>query len=295
MWDDTLNKEIPAAYLDTLRRKVRGLQADIEKLRSTPESSATTSHNNLGSRRSYHLRPETTETAEELQQCSKFIGPNKSGGILRNLLRMLQHVAEASGHDFTLDPNQIEDLIEPRPQVSLAITADPRKIDLHSIVPPSTQRTIVEHYLSIVHPEFQLLGRKHEAELAACENPLKTHGLKKNDAIGLSLMVVFAISTTLLARDMDANLASVAFRCRAELQTYSLGNADRLGQAKAAVAVSCALVVCEIASPTDGQFWDLLDRAASLLRDLQQEYVLSSVDKDEDYWRLNRILLKLER
>lgn len=207
----------------------------------------------------------------------------------------ISHNAQLPGHpgrDKLVRSLHVQDF---RPSLSFPVTSDSRKIELYTLVPPSTQRGIIEHYIEVVATQFTLLSTEHESRLKSMENPLKWVGSNKNDPFTYTLLIVFAISTTLIARDIDPNLASIASRTRFEIQRLSINDHDTNIEKELACTILCTLALCEMITPTTGQFWDLLGRAASIMQDWQEASLFPTPDLNEDRRRLERVLLKLER
>ena len=226
-----------------------------------------------------------------------YLGPRTSVKLVQHLLTNMTYNAQLSGH---LLPNELFHLAgvqDSRPPPLFIVTSDQRKIELHILVPPSTQRAIIENYLKIVAPEFTLLSTEHEQGLLTHENPLKWISSNKDDPAAYTMTMVFAISAALITRDTDSNLADVALRSRDEVQKFSLSDTlqyHRLAETRRVCAALLALALCEMISPTSGQVWDLLGRAAFTMQDLQEACLQDLRDLDENDRRLERALLKLE-
>ncbi len=181
---------------------------------------------------------------------------------------------------------------------SFLVTNDLRKGELHALVPPSTQRAIIEHYLRVVAPQYTLLPVEQESALLTHENPLKWISANKGDAAAFTLSIVLAISTALITRDLDSSLASISLRSREDVLKLSLGDVASQDHVRATMwtcTALCALSLCELICPMSDQLWDYLGRAASTMQDLHQACLLKNSDLDSDLRRLERALLKLER
>jgi hypothetical protein len=179
----------------------------------------------------------------------------------------------------------------------LAMTSDSRKAELYSILPPSTQRIIIEHYFKVIAPEFSMIHPDHEQASLALENPLKWTTLNKDDPNAHVLILVFALATGSIARDLDRNMSNVSSRLRDEVQESLLSEnqCHDLDAAKRSCTIMCALALYELILPTSGQIWELLGRASSSVQDLQEASRLVTGDYDDDLRRFERVFLKLER
>lgn len=185
-----------------------------------------------------------------------------------------------------------------KPLPSFSITHDQRKLELYSLVPPSTQRSIIEHYLKVVSPEYTLLSTEQESALVAYENPLRWSSSNGNNPDAFAISIVFAISTTLVTRDLDPHLSTISMRCVEDMHEVSqraVSSGDPIELTRWTCTALCALALCERISPVSGQIWDLLGRAASTMEHLREGYQLRRLSLDGDFRRLERSLLKLER
>ncbi|KIW98492.1 uncharacterized protein Z519_00153 [Cladophialophora bantiana CBS 173.52] len=291
----------------TLIQKVQSLRLEIQQVTDPRSLTSTATAYQADvvpfSREGSHLQvadPDDLPTPSD----TAYLGPGSSARLVQRFLTTTTnwHITNNIQIPRHLLPNgqsHLTGLQALRVVVpSFPINNDLRKVELHSLVPPSTQRVIIEHYLKIVAPEYSLLPVEQETVLLTHENPLKWISSNKNHPAASSLTIVFAISTALITRDLDANLANVSLRSKEDIQKLSLGDAASQGHATATswtCAALCALALIELICPTSGQLWDLLGRAASTMQDLQEGCLLRRSDLDADLRRLERALLKLER
>lgn len=231
-----------------------------------------------------------------------YLGPQNSVRLSQCFLKSLasSHTSKNIPLPKHLSPSDAFNtriLEEPSVVPSFPINNDVRKTELHSLVPPSTQRAIIDHYLKVIAPEYQLFPIEQGSPLFTQENPLKWLSSNRNDPAAFKLTIVFAISSTLITRDIDSNMASISSRSRDELQKLLIGDAAQQHQPEEARRVCtavCASALCELVCPTSGQIWDLLGRAASLMEDLQESCRLRHSDLDLGLRNLEYALLKLE-
>lgn len=232
-----------------------------------------------------------------------YLGPGSAASLIDRLLTEMttRHLANSIQIPQRLLPNHLSTSSSAQDSEmmrSFPTTNDPRKLELHSLLPPSTQRAVIEHYLTVVTPEYTLLPVEQESTLLTHENPLKWASSNKNDPAAFSLNIVFAVSTALITRDLDFGLASVFMRSREIVQQISLRDEqapDPLSAARWTCTSLCALALCEFICPISGQLWDLLGRAGSTMEDLREGLQLRHSDVDTDFRRLERAFLQLER
>lgn len=231
-----------------------------------------------------------------------YLGPQSSARLSQRFLTSTAnwHISKGIQLPRHLLPHDVSPMRE-HEKTSVApsfpISKDVRKLELHSLIPPSTQRAIIDHYLKVVAPEYTFLVIEQDSPLFIHENPLKWFSLNRDNAVAFTVSIVFAISTSLVTRDIDSNLANISSRCREEVQRASVGDLpfrDQSGEPIWTCTALCALALCELIVPTSGQIWDLLGRAASTMEDLQGACRLRRSDLDPGLRRLEHTLLKLE-
>lgn len=250
----------------------------------------------------YHLSIHDQDDLPDPSRAA-YLGPGSSARFLEHLLKSALHWHLANNVHIPkrLLPENPSQLIEPqhvRALPSFLILHDQRKVDLQSVVPPSTQRAIIEHYLKIVSPEYTLLPTEQESALLVHENPLRWSSSNKENPIASAISIVFAISSALVTRDVDPNLSSISTRYAEDVYKITQRTTSPANQVEATrwlCTALCALALYESINPTSGQLWDLLSRAASTLEDLRESYRLIDMGLDSDFQRLERSFLKLER
>ncbi|KIW38897.1 uncharacterized protein PV06_08722 [Exophiala oligosperma] len=231
-----------------------------------------------------------------------YLGPGTSARLIQSFLTRTAnwHLSNNVQIPSCLLPDHrshLSELQESKTASSFPINNDPRKVELHSIVPPSTQRAMIEHYLKVVVSEFKLLPTAQESSLLIHENPLKWTASNKGDPSASALIIVFAVSAALITRDLDVNLAIVSLRSRDDIHKLALEDGPNPAQpssTKWKCTALCALALCELICPTSGQLWDFLGRAAASMEDLQEGYKFERSTLDTDLRRLEHTILKLE-
>ncbi|KAH8691389.1 hypothetical protein BGW36DRAFT_438990 [Talaromyces proteolyticus] len=309
-WDDSLGQKIPCSYLHSLRQKVLGLKSQIETAQEQCRGSSNDLRANVESTQSleysYHLR--TSDCVNlKYQSRQAYLGPGNSARLIERHLNdaIHWHLVNNIQLPKSLLPDEISQfpfLQEMAPHDSnllwpYSLTSDQRRSELHSLVPPSTQRAIIEHYFETVSPEYTLLSPAQESMLRGHENPLRWSSMHKNDPGAMVVSIVFAISAALITRDLDPSLSYVATHCREDLHKVHqrvVSPMDPIEAPKRTCMTLCGLVLCELICPVSGKLWDLLGRAISTLDHLQEAYRVINTELDEDFWRLERSLLKLE-
>jgi hypothetical protein len=249
----------------------------------------------------YHLK--VIDRQDHLSPlCTAYLGSGNSARLLEHLLRSISnwHLQNNVQVPKRLLPNEPSHLIRTQGSTllrSFPITYDQRKVELHTLVPPSTQRAVIEHYLKIVSPEYSLLSIEQESTLVIYENPLKWSSLNKNDPSVFPISIAFAISTAMITRDIDSNLSIISMRYREEIIKAAQRvecPGDSTETTISTCRALCALSICELINPTSGQLWDSLGRAVSIMEQLREGYQLQNPSQHDEFLRLERSLLKLE-
>lgn len=250
---------------------------------------------------SYHL----TVPSEALSSASPtaYLGPGCLPRLLERLLKnaIYWHLAGHRPIPKRLLRDETSQSLVPGLSTnspSFHIVTDQRKLELQSLVPPSTQRAIIDHYMKVVSVEYPLLPHEMQVIVMMHENPLRWSSANKDHHGSLALSVVFAISSTLITRDLDSSLSGISLRCIGDVQKIALKlrvQETRMETLRWTSIALCTLALCEAINPISGQLWDLLGRACSTIEDLREEYQLQNLGLDDAFVRLERSLLKLER
>lgn len=173
-----------------------------------------------------------------------------------------------------------------------------RKTELSSLLPPATQRAVIEHYVCVVSPQYAIFSPEHEHSLLAHEKPLKWSPSDENDSSACMLICIFAVSTALISRDLDPDMAEVSAQCRQEVYRISRGlstHADAVEDARR-ICTACAVsAMCELVRPLSDQVWELSGMALLALERLRDTYQIRNLPIDLPFKRLERSILKLER
>lgn len=250
----------------------------------------------------YHL---STCDYDDLPSPSRtaYLGPGSSARLLECTLKSL--IQWHTAHNLQIPKRVLPD--EPSPLMGISgfrtlqsfpMAYDQRKIELHSLVPLSTQRAIIEYYSKTVSPEYTLISAEQELALLVYENPLKWSSSNKSHPDAFAISIVFAISTALVARDLDPNVSGISLRCLDDMYKVSqefTSPADPIEVTRWECTALCALALCELINPSSGVLWDLLGRATSILDHLREGYRLRHLSLDDAFRRLERSLIKLER
>ncbi|KAL2400734.1 hypothetical protein ABEF92_004968 [Exophiala dermatitidis] len=277
------------SYLYPLQQKARGLEAEIQQATNQDHATAAYEVNSVSPlEQDYHL---TLADAEELPSFSPaiYLGPGNAASFIKRLLTDMTtwHITNGSSLPKRLIPNDLSafsSFQEPERIPSFPMANDTRKAELHSPLPPSTQRAVIEHYLKVIARSILYFRWSGSS-------------VYWNDPAAISLNIVFAIATGLVARDLDFRLANVFTRSKEIVQQTVLHDdpdTDTLTAARWSCTALCALALCELICPTSGQLWDLLGRACSTLEDLREGIRLGHSNMDNDIRRLERVVLKLE-
>lgn len=250
---------------------------------------------------SYHLT--ISKDGLSYPSPTAYLGPGNLARFLERLLKnaIYWHLASNLPIPKRLLRDESSKSLEPQHLAnssSFHVLLDQRKLELQSLLPPSTQRAIIEHYMKVISMEYPLLTDELESAVATHENPLRWSSANKDHPGALALSIVFAISSTLITRDLDSTLSSISIRCINDVQKIAQklkSQETRMETIRWTCTALCALALCEAINPTSGQLWDLLGRACSTIEDLREEYQLQNMEVDDAFRRLERSLLKLER
>lgn len=195
--------------------------------------------------------------------------------------------------------NRSSEVLEHQSNLSLfPLYIDYKKTDFCSWIPPSTQRGLVTYFIKTVQAVFPLLTPRQEAELVEHEAPLKATQIQTPKS--LSLIGIFAISTALVARDVDSKLAGIACAFRDSLLRLSqegiLNFTYSMEAAMNHVQSICFLAVLELVQPVSGDVWELAGRGITKMEQLRKHFTSLTISHrySEDFRRLELLLLKLE-
>jgi hypothetical protein len=236
-----------------------------------------------------------------------YLGPGSAAALLEGLLKFMIQWHVSNGAELPRRLFSRGDLVQSIGGVDLQSTLSPfqlnisneqRRLELHAMMPPSTQRAVIEHYLTTVSPQYTLFTSTQESRLLSYEKALKWISGNKDEPGALALRIVFAISTSLIARDLDPNMTSTSIRCRQDAdkipQAIVSSTKDPVETERWTCTALCASALCELINPLSSQVWDLLGRATSALNRLRELYTIGDKNLDEDFRRLERAVLKLE-
>ncbi|EXJ92791.1 hypothetical protein A1O3_01344 [Capronia epimyces CBS 606.96] len=297
--------DLTSSYLYSLQQEKQRLEREIQH--ATDNSHTPTddfevgAHSQQALEQDYHLNI-THQDVLLSPSRTVYLGPGSMARLLERVLKRMVHWCLENNVPMPdrLLPDQSSWSIQAEHSTtvkSFVITHDPRKLELQSLVPASTQRALIDHYFKTVSSEYTFLPSELEPPLLVHENPLRWYSANKDEPGGFAMSIVFAISSTLVTRDVDSNLSIISTRCLEEVRmvaqrTQSLG--DPIESTRWTCTALGALALCELINPLFGQLWDLLGKALSTLDDLRQEYELIHREMDDDFRRLERSLLKME-
>lgn len=177
-----------------------------------------------------------------------------------------------------------------------SLSIDHRKLDFSSWIPPSTQRSLIGHYLKVVQSQYPLLSPEQEANIIEQEIPLRYSRRKLDHIDRLVIIAVLSISSALVARDIDIKFSVVATFYKDLLQKVAEATISHGSQTAASlgtVLALCFLAIDELVYPTSDRIWELVGRALTSME--QNQNNCASVEIDSGYRRLKSSLAKLER
>lgn len=174
--------------------------------------------------------------------------------------------------------------------------------ELHVLIPRSTQRAIIDHYLEAVAQEYPMLSPEQESALTTHENPLRwssSANEKDNPCAAGAMNVVLAVSGAMIARDLAVpHLSSIARRCGQDVYRHSqkpVLPTDSMATVRWTCTAACAVVLCDLVSPAPDHLWESLGRAIFIIEQLRECYRIQNVDLDTAFRRQEFTILKLER
>lgn len=234
---------------------------------------------------------------------TSYLGTRTSASLVRNLLCSAINRHAARNIDLpprvaAIDTLNLSEGGYVNHTAPFALNPDQRKAELYTVIPPSTQRALIEHYMGAVSAQYPILPIDVETELPALENPLKWASSNKATRMAQGTTVVLAISAVLVARDIDPALSGIAVRLEQDLDSMSEGDGS-LGDSVESpiwmVTALFALAIIETVSTSSRRLWERLGLAVSAMADLRQKQNLGSVYDRVWLDRLDCSMLKLER
>lgn len=212
-------------YCNALEAKARELERAIQCRRegTAPPPKEHDSQHESESRQSGI----TPYQVEPLQAPISYVGPASTASLLRTLLK------GASDWHMRFKPETFDQTTKPllqaasgRKNQQSSLLSFPTKIhqqnlDVASIVPPTTQKALLNHYLKVVQPQYPLLSPAQELAILEHENALRWASSASNHADNLITAAVLAISCLLVARDLDPSLSVVSIMCKDLFETVS--------------------------------------------------------------------------
>ncbi|KAH8646260.1 hypothetical protein BX600DRAFT_158322, partial [Xylariales sp. PMI_506] len=293
------------SYLYALRQKVSSLNLEIQQTRQhgispTIHRGGTGSTSSPGQDDCYLTITDEVDTSSPSR--TVYLGPGSAACLLARIIKasLRLHLEKDWPIPKRLLPNQtyrVEGLQELGSASSFVVLHDQRKEELYSILPPSTQRALIKHYINVVSPEYPFLPTGEETTLLTLENPVKKAIPSKNDRANYMINIVFAISAALVARDLEPRLSGAAMRFREDMgilcRNISIPG-NRLEENKWTCRALCTLVILDIINPVTGNVWELLGTAMSSLQELREGYQVAYSSLDADFWGIEYSILKLE-
>ncbi len=233
-----------------------------------------------------------------------YLGPGNSAAVVKRLLTEIgsKHITsnsktseEAVAQFLSVAASEHDRKDSP----SFPLYDDHRDLDLPAMIPPTTQNCLIEHYLTVVQPIFPLLSQRRQKSIIRHENPLQWSMENFGRPDANIIIAVLAISTSLVARDIDAKLLNVSDLTRSLLQRlehgFVLADEMSIEASKQKITILCFQAIYEFVNPTSGQVWDIVGRALASLEQLRLNYHSGSTSLDDDYRRLELSFLILER
>lgn len=248
----------------------------------------------------YHLDASRLRTDPDHAH-TMYLGPGSSARLIQHLLKSAVewHLTHKSPEfEVTVKPllSSFSSLDALRPSKTLVIL-DYKMIELSSIVTPSTQRALVEHYFNVVQAEYPLLSPDQEIFFLEKENPLRWCAANPSHTDSMPFIAVLAISSALFARDFDSKLTTISVACKEYFRVSSTLDDTRqtIQTRHRSIMKGCFSTICEMVAPTaEGVTWYILGRALASMAELRDEYRAQLIAQDPEFHRLEYCLLKLD-
>ncbi|KAK8164121.1 hypothetical protein IWX90DRAFT_249915 [Phyllosticta citrichinensis] len=291
-YDDSLGHDVPRSYLHALSKKVESLEYTINAIKGPAEVAPSPSP-------FPHADCQTPWQTSQDAGSLPALGLGTSAGLLENLLRAL--VQRQSTQDqtvsglsrFAAKAREVED------DTSLAfppLKINFSKLDTQSLQQPHLQRALIEYYAKVVQSSFALLSSTQINNLLRYEHPLRQCTASER----LPVYGIFAISSTLVARDLDSDQSITASMWTDRFQSYIAGHdsSHTPGEArmKQTIFALCFLALLDLVSPVSskGSVWEVVGAASRSYVKLLDDLSVSSPEMDEEFERLGHCIYLLE-
>lgn len=297
------------SYLHALQGKVRDLEAEIESLTSRNELDFNSIgiegyHPGNPDNAGYHLNVPSRDDASTVSN-TIFLGPGSAAHLVQSILKGAAKASEARSSQIlsslrVLSESSTSSSSPPAGSAFQTVVTN-QKLEPWLSVPPSTQRALFDHYSKVIQPDYAILSPEQEEAFSRHENPLRWCLTNPDHHEAFALIAVFAISTSLVARDVNPELQAVSFACRDALwkttqqAVASLDVHRSFFKLKQIITAFVFLSILEMIHPSTGQIWELVGSGMALMETVRAEYPPAVVDLDEEFQRLEFLLLKIER
>jgi len=297
------------SYLHALQGKVRELEAEIESLTARNE----VDFNNIDHEAQpsgnpedvgYHLNVPSRDDTSAISDVV-FLGPGSSAHLVESILKGAAKASEVHSSQISsslrvLDESFTSSWSAPAHGAFQTVIIN-QKLEPWLSVPPSTQRALFEHYSKVIQHDYAVLSPEQAEAFFRHENPLRWCLTNSDHHEAFAMIAVFAISTSLVARDLNPELQLVSFACRDALwkttqqAVASLDMHRSFYKLKQIIAAFIFLSILEMIHPSTGQIWELVGSGLALMETVRAEHPPTVVDLDEEFHRLEFLLLKIER
>ncbi|KAK7523030.1 uncharacterized protein IWZ02DRAFT_260707 [Phyllosticta citriasiana] len=291
-YDDSLGHDVPRSYLHALSKKIESLESTINAIKGPAEivpSPSPFSHSDC------QTPLQTSQDAGVFPA----LGLGTSAGLLENLLRTLvqRQLAQdqnASGLSrLAAKAREVED------DTSLAfppLRINFSKLDTQSLQQPHLQRALIEYYAKVFQSSYALLSTSQINNLLRYEHPLRQCTASER----LPIYGIFAISSTLVARDLDNDQSITASMWTERFHSYIAGhdssNTPGEVRMKQTIVALCFLALLDFVSPVNSKesVWEVVGAASRSYVKLLDDLSASSLEMDEEFERLGHCIYLLE-
>ncbi|KAK7520341.1 hypothetical protein IWZ03DRAFT_405010, partial [Phyllosticta citriasiana] len=268
-YDDSLGHDVPRSYLHALSKKIESLESTINAIKGPAEivpSPSPFSHSDC------QTPLQTSQDAGVFPA----LGLGTSAGLLENLLRTLvqRQLAQdqnASGLSrLAAKAREVED------DTSLAfppLRINFSKLDTQSLQQPHLQRALIEYYAKVFQSSYALLSTSQINNLLRYEHPLRQCTASER----LPIYGIFAISSTLVARDLDNDQSITASMWTERFHSYIAGHDSSNTPVNSKESV-----------------WEVVGAASRSYVKLLDDLSASSLEMDEEFERLGHCIYLLE-
>ncbi|KAK7632574.1 hypothetical protein IWX48DRAFT_638572 [Phyllosticta citricarpa] len=261
-YDDSLGHDVPRSYLHALSKKVESLESTINAIKGPAEIVPSPSPFS-------HADCQTPLQTSQDAGVFPALGLGTSAGLLENLLRTLVQRKLAQDQNASGLSRLAAKAREVEDDTSLAfppLRVNFSKLDTQSLQQPHLQRALIEYYAKVFQSSYALLSTSQINNLLRYEHPLRQCTASER----LPIYGIFAISSTLVARDLDNDQSITASMWTERFHSYIAGhdssNTPGEVRMKQTIVALCFLALLDFVSPVNskGSVWEVVRHFSSV-------------------------------